>query len=175
MYYEWHDRLPSAVFESGEVGLRRALVSEFDRHLYLHNALGFVPYQIDECGYLVDLDPNHLAEAKDFITNPPIDLEWIERDSPTYRIIKLGAYPAILIENTQASEMTEPIWVLIIKANRLRYFALEVPASPDERKLSSTEGMLCEWTQDRTHLNYGSSPRTEYDFLAKIREILIKG
>lgn len=43
MYYEWHDRLPSTVFEGGEVALKRALAAEFDRHLYLQNALGFVP------------------------------------------------------------------------------------------------------------------------------------
>lgn len=103
-------------------------------------------HRIDEKGYLVDLDPHQLAEAKDFITGPPLSLDWVVKDSPTYRILQLGVYPAILIENTQASEMTEPIWVLIILANRLRYFALEVPAHPDEEKISRTEGLLCEWT-----------------------------
>ncbi len=175
MYYEWHDRLPNTVFEGGEVALKRALAAEFDRHLYLHNALGFVPRQIDESGYRVDLDPNELAQAKDVITRPPISLDWIVKDSPTYRILKLGTYPAILIENSRASETTEPIWVLIIQANRLRYFALEVPAHPDSERISRTEGVLCEWTHDRKHLNYGMILRTENDFLARIREILIRG
>jgi len=176
MYYEWHDRLPSVVMECGEMGLKRALMGEFDRHLYLYSALGFVPLQRTADGQIWEHDPDDYAQAKDFITTEPNGLVWIEKDSPTYRLVRLGAYPAILIENPDASEATEPIFVLIIQARTLRYFALELPALIDDTDPYQTksEGFLCEWTLAGDHRNFGPCELAERDFLSRIRQILIR-
>jgi hypothetical protein len=94
--------------------------------------------------------------------------------------LRAKKYPCLIVEMPEPRAATEVYFVgIVLKPSpgdtaadlpgaEVRYFTLEKEFAPD----SSAHTVLCEWTQDSKHLNYGEGPPADVkQFLKAIAEM----
>lgn len=104
-------------------------------------------------------------------------------DDIAVHTVRIGKYPCAAIEMPRPRAMTEAFFVAAVllvdpalgmpdpSEVTLRYFTLEKGMSHD----GSPRTVLCEWTRDGTHANYGDGPAPRLEsFTAAVQDLLAK-
>jgi hypothetical protein len=143
------------------------------RSIAFHNPMGFLGVLTSEDAepFLQDVLTSVAKHCQPF--EP--EVAFSARDIAIHKK-SIGIAPCVVIEMPPARGVTEAIFVAAVltgdvSLEKLRYFTLEVGVSLD----GPPRTVLCEWTVDGTHANYGDGPEPELDeFVAAVTALLQK-
>ncbi len=107
-------------------------------------------------------------------SGPNIDAIIFEAEMGIFDVLHEDDVQMVLISLPTPQAITQAHYVLIALSETTRYFTLEATTDSLDR-LDSSFGLLCEWTGDGTHHNYGSCPLHPTKFVShammKIRNL----
>lgn len=158
MHYQFtHQLLRRAILESNPAALRSMIQNR---------------QFADFCFELVA----HCFES-DTDAAPNVDAIIFEAEMGIFDVLHEDDIQMVLISLPTPQAMTEAHYVLVALAETPRYFTLEATTNSLDY-LDTSFGILCEWTVDGTHYNYGSCPLHPTKFirnsLMKIRSLRAK-